>query len=559
VLADPTWNVYPGGNIQTAIDGALNGDTIIIHGDNGNPWTYSGDVNLNNKQLIIQTGGDGSIIISNDFNMDGSTLTLIGTNSFATIRDFNMRNSGLILNDAISLAVGHDLNLDGSTLILNDGTSITTVNDFNMLDSTLTLNDATLYTAGRDLNMLDSNIIDNRMRPADLAVKIDYHRDVTPYSSSADPKTVYGTDKVIYTIAVLNRGPAIAAGAKAYDNLPSGMKFVGSDGQYDSISGLWQVGDLAVGETKQLRITAKTCNSGEIKNTVTVIDNVPNDGNDYAEAKFNARNPVILVHGFNSSPAAWNSLRPQLTNLGIPNFSFDYSNIQPNLHARGDPFYYAYDFSNWLRNYIRGTEGYQGKIDIVCHSMGALVTRFWMAQNDPTNLQRNSRQVGQWIGLAPVISGAAVTDVWNNRFSLSNRPVQAFWSQNTWYYAALVIANIIAPIDSVAGKNMMTTDPETLALNSGGPYLNGIEAGVTYHIIVGTMASQVSLRGVPLVPTVAKIGNSYSLTFQGDGVVANVQSTLPGVPTIQIIGVNHTSIPENSEAIKEVVQLIYHG
>lgn len=70
--------------------------------------------------------------------------------------------------------------------------------------------------------------------------------------------TVEDGDPVTYTITVANKATASAAATdvKVSDILPSELKNVQTDGNYDINTGIWSVGDLAVGESKTLTITA---------------------------------------------------------------------------------------------------------------------------------------------------------------------------------------------------------------------------------------------------------------------------------------------------------------
>jgi triacylglycerol lipase len=396
----------------------------------------------------------------------------------------------------------------------------------------------TIFLTVKDSQGLESQTAVYTIAATQLAISLQYQRDISRYASSADPKTVYGTDLVIYTITITNNGPDVATAVQVNDKLPMSLKYVDSTVQYDSSSGILSVGNLLVGESKQLKIYATAVNSGEIVNTATVTDS----GGDYDKQSisFIVKNPVILVHGFMGSTADWSNMIIRLKREGIPNYAYDYA------PALNDFAVYANRFDGWLSSFIRGTKGYNGKIDIVCHSMGALVTRYWMAQRN----HANANQVGQWIGIGPVISGAAVTDIWNQRDLRTE-----FTREHRAYMVLLALVNTVVPLGSNSAVNMQTTDPEILALNSGGPYGNGIETGVKYNIIVGTHASEISVGRIQ-VPTVERIGNTYSLTNIGDGVVANVQQTLPGIQNIAIEGVSHTKLPGNPIVIDNVAQIL---
>jgi uncharacterized repeat protein (TIGR01451 family) len=83
-------------------------------------------------------------------------------------------------------------------------------------------------------------------------------------------------DNITYTITVTNQGPSQAGGIKVTDLLPAGLTYVSStpsQGTYNSGTGLWTVGSLAVAGVATLQITA-TVNNGTagqvINNTATL-------------------------------------------------------------------------------------------------------------------------------------------------------------------------------------------------------------------------------------------------------------------------------------------------
>jgi uncharacterized repeat protein (TIGR01451 family) len=99
----------------------------------------------------------------------------------------------------------------------------------------------------------------------------------TPVADLSVKKTVDETNpangsKVTYTVVVSNAGPADATGLVVEDILPSGLEYVSSSctqGTYAAADGKWKVGDLAVGETATMTMTATVTGKGG-----DVIDNV---------------------------------------------------------------------------------------------------------------------------------------------------------------------------------------------------------------------------------------------------------------------------------------------
>ena len=108
-----------------------------------------------------------------------------------------------------------------------------------------------------------------------------------------DPNPNEG-DTIVYTISVTNNGGTTAAtGVSLTDNLPVGVTYVSDDssGAYNSGSGIWTIGDLAVNATVVLKITATVDvgTSGDtINNTTTAAAGDQTDpdtvGDDLTEA-----------------------------------------------------------------------------------------------------------------------------------------------------------------------------------------------------------------------------------------------------------------------------------
>ena len=94
--------------------------------------------------------------------------------------------------------------------------------------------------------------------------------DLTIHNTVNNNKPHVG-DKVVYTITVKNNGPDNASGVYVKDLLPAGLKFVSAYGKYNSITGIWTIGDLLNGKTAVLKIIAQVVLSNvNITNTATV-------------------------------------------------------------------------------------------------------------------------------------------------------------------------------------------------------------------------------------------------------------------------------------------------
>jgi uncharacterized repeat protein (TIGR01451 family) len=85
---------------------------------------------------------------------------------------------------------------------------------------------------------------------------------LSPASDLGITKTVNNTrpkylQKVTFTLTAHNYEPNNATGVKVTDKLPSGLKFISSNGNYNSTTGIWTIGNLANGSNAVLNIIAQ--------------------------------------------------------------------------------------------------------------------------------------------------------------------------------------------------------------------------------------------------------------------------------------------------------------
>ena len=250
--------------------------------------------------------------------------------------------------------------------------------------------------------------------------------------------------------------------------------------------------------------------------------------------------PVILVHGWRPAEshgevATWSTLKEKLKeegincDEGIGCYEFDYS---PGL---GDPRDYAGRLKGFIEK-IRADTGYTGKFDIVCHSMGALVSRWYIEELG------GAENIRQWIGIAPVNHGAAVADKFD-------------WMIPDWLgWAFPGLFGTEKAIDE-----MHTDSPTVTTLNG---ILDGAAQGVKYRVVVGVNSNHnPKFGGVAGGRTWVKRTDDkgkpcYPFTYQGDGVVALEQSRLEGAGTDCFEGLNHNKILHNAAAVERVTKYL---
>ena len=99
-----------------------------------------------------------------------------------------------------------------------------------------------------------------------------------------DPTPNVG-DQITFTVTLTNTGPHSATGVQVTDLLPAGVTFVSatpSQGTYDDVSGLWDVGTVTTGTPQTLEIVATVVSTAAQTNTATVTRSDqfdPNTGN----------------------------------------------------------------------------------------------------------------------------------------------------------------------------------------------------------------------------------------------------------------------------------------
>jgi uncharacterized repeat protein (TIGR01451 family) len=113
------------------------------------------------------------------------------------------------------------------------------------------------------------------------------------------PTRVVGQNAV-FTITVTNNGTSGASDVVVIDLLPAGFGWVSdtSGGTYDPSTGMWSVGDLAVGASAVLQITVVALVPGVWVNVAHVAGTAPPDGdptNDTDEAAVQVAGPDIPI------------------------------------------------------------------------------------------------------------------------------------------------------------------------------------------------------------------------------------------------------------------------
>ena len=98
--------------------------------------------------------------------------------------------------------------------------------------------------------------------------------------NDADKENIYVGDYVTWILKAQNFGQDIAKNVKLYNKLPDGLKYIKhttTKGTFDSVSGVWNIGDLRVEDgLVKLLITVKALTAGEKVNKAYITSDTPN-------------------------------------------------------------------------------------------------------------------------------------------------------------------------------------------------------------------------------------------------------------------------------------------
>ena len=318
----------------TALSGsdyiAVPGQTILISGGQTTvdiPVTILGDeisepeetftgiisiVNINNQQISIAQASAVTTINDDDIanlvitKTAGNTEPNVGSNITFTIK---VKNEGpgkafsVVATDI--LPSGYEL-VSATTVTgtwtaptwnigeLVSGSEVTLIIVAKVL-STGTYNNTASVTSVTTDPQSSNNIVTLNVNPkpvADLAI--------TKTVNIANPKI---GDDVEFTIVISNAGPSTATGVTVNDLLPDGFLFkeyTGS-GTYNSSTGVWNLGNITMGTSVELKIKATVKLGGNYTNsaTVTATELDTNPGNNEAS---------VSVTVGNSAPVATDDL-----------------------------------------------------------------------------------------------------------------------------------------------------------------------------------------------------------------------------------------------------------
>jgi uncharacterized repeat protein (TIGR01451 family) len=127
-------------------------------------------------------------------------------------------------------------------------------------------------------------------------------------------------DLIVWTITVINHGPDKAVGVYVQDILDAGdVEFVSADpnvGEFDEDTGMWNIGDMEVGETATLIITFRVLSEGDAINYAEVMSETP-------DSNLKNNHDSSTVHIVKDKP--------------VPKVPKTPKDSHPTMHATGNP------------------------------------------------------------------------------------------------------------------------------------------------------------------------------------------------------------------------------
>jgi len=264
------------GNAAMVFDATCGGQTVSIVDPAFDPTMCSGDDPdlyhpLQGNTLIISEDGDSS-------DPDDAA----NQNTFWTF-DFTAWGPGEVIVDSM-VVTDIDVGQLAATIILYDagGAVLAVVPIPDLGDNTKeTVGVDTAGVASMVIGPMGSGQIDDIQITTDTPIiDLELTKDVSPPAVQVGEETTF-------TISVVNQGPDDATGVEVTDTLPAGLTYVSDNagGAYDPATGVWTIGDLAVGASVSMEFVVTVDEPGTFTNEAEVTaaneedsDSVPGDG-----------------------------------------------------------------------------------------------------------------------------------------------------------------------------------------------------------------------------------------------------------------------------------------
>lgn len=256
--------------------------------------------------------------------------------------------------------------------------------------------------------------------------------------------------------------------------------------------------------------------------------------------------PVVLVHGWKSHPGIWRHLTEALSVASIDFCTFDHTGLRDQPLER---------VALMLRDYIaaqRRQRGYDGPLDMVCHSLGGGIARYMLEVLDGESRDEDIRQL---ISIGPPNDGSSMAELFND---------PAFGPRICRSLEGIFVPRGYDPSRDPIVQDFRPASSTMCRLRDA-----GVRRDIDYRIILGG-----NTTGTPdLFPLFdGKTWNlsadgAWETTYAGDGIVSHADSFLDGAgldilpndPVLLDAAPSmycHTQLPNNQECLERVIRYL---
>ncbi|MCF6213785.1 MAG: gliding motility-associated C-terminal domain-containing protein, partial [Flavobacteriaceae bacterium] len=342
-------------NITATVDAGTAGTTItnttgVGAGDQNDPSTtgdsLSASITVTNADLVTVLAVDNatpnegdsivySIVITNNGPSDATNVSLTDVLPAGVTYVSDDASGAYVSSTGVwtagSLSAGSSITLN-ITAMVNAGTDGTTITN----TTTLALGDQKDLTALGDV----LTVAISPLAIVDLSLTSTIVTNATQISAG---------DEIVFEIVVRNDGFSEATGVAVTDLIQSGFSFVSAtvtQGTYDEMSGIWNIGSILSGGSTTLRITVSVLGIGDWSNDAAVtaadqqdIDSIVNNNNNSEDDQQQLTiSPVVslnIVNGFTPNGDGINDVFDvKYLEILYPNFKMEIRNRWGNVVYR---------------------------------------------------------------------------------------------------------------------------------------------------------------------------------------------------------------------------------
>ena len=288
-VGDGNWLVFSNSDLNDVNNPSLKQHNVILN-DQGTSRLVlgfedilrdrGGDQDFNDALFFVTSNPVTAIDITDIPGTDDPTPNSISGLAWEDLNGNGIRENGeaLLENIEVKLFNDSDALIDSAITNSNGEYKFANVSSGNYyIRFLLPANyESTAYQVGADASIdsdlftLDRTGILNltgnvNLKNIDAGIKISATPDLSIEKAVNQSNPGEG-DQISYTLTVKNNGPGDAVNVEVTDILSAGLTFVSANGNFDEQTGVWTVGNLTDGESKEIKIdvTVKLTNTQSV-------------------------------------------------------------------------------------------------------------------------------------------------------------------------------------------------------------------------------------------------------------------------------------------------------